>query len=155
TAATGSTTDGSVSLGRVGQLNALGQLTVTAHTGTITLHGNLSTTPRAASGTTGHITFGSFTELTRDTVLNTGGGVLDFSAVTVFADPAGPWTFTVNSAGGNVLLHNFTDTDGVIAGTFVNTVTVKAAGGQLQLNGSIALDKKAAQTGDFTFTGGG
>ena len=151
----GTTTDGNVTLRRVGNLFPLDSLTVTADTGIITLQG-------ATYDTTGDIAFGSTVTLTADTAFTTGGGVFNAAAADFTSDASGPWDMSVDTTGGsggvagNVRLYNF-DASG---GTRVSAVSINAnettTDGNLELNGTIGLDNHVTSgtAADFGFTGG-
>ncbi|MBT6484795.1 MAG: hypothetical protein HOK71_08995, partial [Planctomycetaceae bacterium] len=146
----GNTNDGNVTLGAIGQNLALGGLSVTADTGNINLNGDIDTT--SAGTGSGDVTFGSNTVLQADRTINTGGGVLDFSATNVSSSATGPFDLTVNTGGGNALLSNFDNA----GGRFVNNVVVNTAGGTLQLGGTINLDFDSvndSEAGSFTLGG--
>ena len=72
----------------------------------------------------GYVTFGSFTQLTADTHVTTGGGLLDWQHTNVFGDAGGPWNLSIDTAGGSARLGNLTNTNGQIACTYVKNLDV-------------------------------
>ncbi len=135
--------DGNVSLSDIGTGVRLGALSVIAGDGTITLNDILT------DG--GTVTFGSFTQLTADTLVQTLGGDVNWQNTTVFSDANGPHSLTIDTDGGDVQLGRFTNTDGIIAGTFVNNLvidTTNGTAGTLTLYGDITL------ANNFQYTGG-
>ncbi len=151
-------TDGNISLSDIGTTTRLGTLSVMAKTGTITLNDTAGTAGVAEVLTdNGSVTFGSFTQLTANTSINTMGGDVNWQDTTVFSGPGGPYNLTIDTtttgpAAGNVQLGRFTNTDGTVAGTFVNNLQVDTtngtAAGTLMLHGDITL------ANSFLYNGG-
>ena len=125
----GAGANGTVGLQNVGLATRLASLSITDHSGLITLNGSLLQT-------TGVTTFAGPIQVTADTVLDVGS--LDWSTSDVFSDTNGPWDVDINAATGPVRLCTFSNNGG--SGRYVNNVMVSTGGDYLELNGTVALD---------------